>query len=47
MTCASCVNKIESKLIKILGVTEVSVNLVFKKGKITFEGDPIKEKIIQ
>jgi copper chaperone CopZ len=46
MTCASCVGKIESKLVKILGVTEVSVNLMFKKGKITYEGSPSQGKII-
>ena len=46
MTCASCVGKVESKLVKILGVTEVSVNLMLKKGKITYEGTPKQEKII-
>ncbi len=46
MTCASCVGKVESKLVKILGVTEVSVNLMFKKGKIIYEGSPQQAKII-
>ena len=47
MTCASCVGKVEMKLLKILGVTEVSVNLMFKKGKITYEGNPAQEKVIK
>lgn len=37
MTCASCVNRIEKKLLKSDGVLEVSVNLANEKASVTFD----------
>ncbi|RPJ74047.1 MAG: hypothetical protein EHM20_11275, partial [Alphaproteobacteria bacterium] len=37
MTCASCVNRIESQVMKVPGVQEVNVNLVSEKVQIQLE----------
>jgi len=39
MTCASCVNRIEKKLLKSDGVLEVSVNLASEKASVTYDPD--------
>ncbi len=36
MTCASCVNRIEKKLKKVLGVAEANVNLATEKGTVKY-----------
>ncbi|MHA2328297.1 MAG: heavy metal translocating P-type ATPase [Candidatus Hodarchaeales archaeon] len=43
MTCASCVNTIETGVNKIDGVRDISVNLMTEKAKVTF--DPQKTNI--
>jgi Cu+-exporting ATPase len=48
MTCASCVNRIESVLLKEPGILSAIVNLATEKAKIKFVGDLINEdKIIK
>lgn len=39
MTCASCVNRIEKKLLKTEGVLDVSVNLAKETASVTFDPD--------
>ena len=46
MTCASCVNTIESTLNKQSGITEVVVNLTTEKARITFDPQSITESQI-
>ena len=45
MKCYSCVNKVEKKLQTVIGVKNVSVNLAFKKAKITH--DQFKKGVIK
>src|SRR5690606_5919858 len=41
MSCASCVDAIESKLIELKGVEKVTVNLLEEVGKVTYRLDLI------
>ncbi|UCG90777.1 MAG: copper-translocating P-type ATPase [Candidatus Heimdallarchaeota archaeon] len=46
MTCASCVNTIETVLTKQSGIIEVSVNLATEKARVTFDPEVISERQI-
>ena len=46
MTCASCVNTIETALYKENGITEAVVNLTTEKARVTFDPKSISEKQI-
>ncbi|OYD80871.1 heavy metal translocating P-type ATPase [Azospirillum brasilense] len=40
MTCASCVGRVEKALLRLPGVTNVSVNLATERARVAFAGDP-------
>lgn len=44
MTCSSCVNKIESNLMKLKGVQKAVVALTTQKGVITYDCDLISPR---
>lgn len=46
MTCSSCVNKIESSLMKLKGVQKAVVALTTQKGVITYDCDLINPRDI-
>lgn len=46
MTCSSCVNKIESNLMKLKGVQTAIVALTTQKGVITYDCDLISPRDI-
>lgn len=46
MTCSSCVNKIESNLMKLKGVQKAVVALTTQKGVITYDCDVISPRDI-
>lgn len=46
MTCSSCVNKIESNLMKLKGIQKAIVALTTQKGVITYDCDLISPRDI-
>ncbi len=46
MHCASCVQKIEQSIIKLIGVREVSVNIATEKMKIVYDETILSENMI-
>lgn len=47
MSCASCIDKTEKALNKVVGVNQVTVNLASEKAKVTYSGEINKNDLLE